>query len=189
MNETEDPSPGPETVSLGRFDPLELPLILDALREHGIFALTKSPLDRASTEQYTMFDHSRQTLLVDRTRVDEARRIIESEVRPSIGEMRATIDDDADIDFEAQGLVPIGWLEPEVARELLRLLADRNIKAASEYPLDAPAPSYARADGRVRVHVEEQFVTDALAVLENDVPPALALRGIVPAEPLVGEDE
>ena len=191
MSATGDGSPGPETVSLGRYDTLELPVILDALRERGIFAMTKSPLDKATTEQYAMFDHGRNILLVDRARADEARRVIETEVRPTLREMGSTIDTGAgdDVDFEAEGLVPIGWLEPEVARELLRLLDEAGIRARPEYPLDQPSPPYARADGRVRVHVDERLLPDALEVLERDVRPALALRGVVPGEPLIGEDE
>jgi len=182
--------PGPETVSLGRFDPLALPIILETLRERGIFALTKSPLERANVEQYhIMGDTSREVLLVDRARADEARRIIAGDVQAKIEEMQANLASEADGDFEEQGLVPIGWLEPEVARELLAQLRAAEIPAEPEYPLDVPAPPYARADGRVRVHVEETSVEIALDTLENDVRAALAERGITPAEPLLGEDE
>jgi hypothetical protein len=182
--------PGPETVSLGRFDPLELPIILETLRERGIFAMTKSPLEKGSHEQYHIFGNtSREVLLVDRARAEEARRIIAGDVRAKILEMQANLASEADVDFEAQGLVPLGWLEPEVARELLAQLHAAEIPAEPEYPLDAPLPPYARADGRVRVHVEEMSVEIALDTLENDVRAALAGRGITPAEPLLGEDE
>jgi len=182
--------PGPETVSLGRFDPLKLPIILETLRERGIFAMTKSPLEKGDNQQYHIFGNtSREILLVDRTRADEARRIIAGEVRARIEEMRSNLGSEPDVDFEERGLVPLGWLEPEVARELLTQLRAAEIPAEPEYSLEAPPPPYARADGRVRIHVEEASVDIALDMLSNDVRSALAERGITPAEPLLGEDE
>ena len=190
MSDAPQQDPGPETVSLGRFDPMELPIILETLRERGIFAMTKSPLEKGSNEQYHIFGNtSREVLLVDRKRADEARRIIAGDVRAKIKEMNANLETEADVDFEEQGLVPLGWLEPEVARELLTQLRAAEIPSEPEYPLDAPPPPYARADGRVRVHVEEASLDIALDTLENDVREALAARGITPSEPLLGEDE
>lgn len=178
--------PGPTTVSLGRFDPLELPLILDVLHEHGIFAMTKSPLDKPEAAPYAIFSGEREILLVEAERADEARRLIETEVRAISSEMSE------DLSTESQGLpenlVVFGWLEPEVARELIAQLASVDITAAPEYPLDAPPPPYARSDGRVRVHVEELFLDEAADMLETDVREALAARGITPAEPLREED-
>ena len=179
--------PGPSTVSLGRFDVLELPIILDVLREHGIFAMTKSPLDNAEASPYPMFGGEREMLLVDGARADEARRLIETEVRAIETEMRDGLGTAGD-DASAEDLVPFGWLEPEAARELLRALAESDIRAAPEYPLDAPPPPYARPDGRVRVHVEELFLDEAAEILETDVRDALAARGVSAAEPLREQD-
>ena len=187
MSEETIQDPGPVTVSLGRFDPLELPIILGVLQEHGIFAMTKSPLESPESSPYPMFGGEREILLVESARADEARRLIETEVRALEGEMRdelATVGDEA----TSGDLVPFGWLEPEVARELLRALADSDIKAAAEYPLDSPPPPYARSDGRVRVHVEELFLVEAAEILETDVRDALATRGVTAAEPLREED-
>lgn len=178
--------PGPATISLGRFDPLELPIILDVLREHGIFAMTKAPLEDAESSPYPMFQGGREVLLVDQARADEARRLIDSEVRTLEDEMREGLG--AEDDSTQQGLVPFGWLEPEVARELIRTLAAGEIRAVSEYPLDRPPPPYARGDGRVRVHVEELFVDDAAELLESEVRAALAARGVAITEPLREED-
>ena len=189
MPEKVEQDPGPETVSIGQYDPLKLPIILEMLRDRGIFAMTKSPLEKPDNEQYGIFGKGREVLLVDRNRAEEARRIIETDVRVEIEEMRDSLSEDAGVDFEADGLVPLGWLEPEVARELLSVLEQADIRAKPEYPLDLPAPPYARADGRVRIHVEEMFVDDAKEILEADVRSALATRGITPAEPLIGEDE
>lgn len=190
MGEDAAQDPGTETVSLGRFDPLELPIILESLRARGIFAMTRSPLEKAENEAYSeILGGSREVLLVDRARADEARRIIDSEVRAQVSEMRSELAGEADVDFEAQGLVPFGWLEPEVARELLRVLRDAEIPAAPEYPLDRPPPPYARADGRVRVHVEEVSLAIAEELLETEVVDALLERGVAMAEPVIGEDE
>ena len=178
--------PGPTTVSLGRFDPLELPLILDVLHEHGIFAMTKSPLDKPEAAPYAVFSGEREILLVEGGRADEARRIIETEVRQIESEMSGDLVTDGE--NLADNLVPLGYLEPRVAREFIAQLTASGIAAAPEYPLDAPPPPYARADGRVRVHVEELLLDEAMDVLETDVREALAARGITPAEPLVEED-
>lgn len=187
MNEETDQDPGPATVSLGRHDPLELPIILDVLREHGIFAMTKSPLDNAEASPYPMFNGEREILLVERDRADEARRLIETEVRAIETEMRDELATSGEGGL-SDDLVPFGWLEPEVARELLRALAESDIRGAPEYPLDAPPPPYARADGRVRVHVEELFLDEAAEILETDVRDALAARGVSAADPLREED-
>jgi hypothetical protein len=178
---------GPTTVSLGRYDPLELPLILDVLKEHGIFAMTKSPLDKPEGGPYPVFRGEREVLLVETARADEARRLIETEVRPIETEMSGDLAG-PDEDLSEQGLVPFGWLEPQVARELIAQLAAAGVKAVPEYPLDAPPPPYARGDGRVRVHVEENFLDIAGEMLESEVREALAARGVTPAEPLVEED-
>lgn len=178
-----------QTVALGNFDPMELPIILEALRARGIFAMTKSPLEKAENEAYEFFTGSRQVLLVDSKREQEARRVIETEVRDQISEMRNNLEADVATDFEAQGMVPLGWLEPEVARELLIVLREAEIPAAPEYPLDQPAPPYARADGRVRVHVEEISLGIAEELLETEVIDALMERGVEIAEPVIGEDE
>src|ERR1700752_5175229 len=85
--------PGPTTVSLGRFDPLELPLIL---HEHGIFAMTESPLDKAEAAPYAVFSGEREILLVDGERADEARRLIETEVREIASEMSGDLSTDGE---------------------------------------------------------------------------------------------
>jgi hypothetical protein len=179
--------PGPTTVSLGRFDPLELPIILEVLREHGIFAMTKARLEDAESTAYPMLSHGRETLLVERERADEARRLIETEVRSVETEMRDGLAVE-EPDVGATDLVPFGWLEPDVARELISALDTAGIRAASEYPLDRPTPPYARADGRVRVHVEDLFLDDAAEILETDVREAVTSRGVSFSEPLREED-
>lgn len=177
------------TAFVGRFDPLEVPIIIEALTEHGIFATTKSALENDSGNIYPFLDDGRGSLLVDRARLDDARRIIAEEVPKRIAELRAGLEEGLTIDVDRDDFAPLGWLEPAVARELLEHLREVDIDAAPEYSLDAPPPPYARADGRVRVHVEEILLAEAYDLLENEVREALAARGIAFTEPLLGEDE
>ena len=190
---TEEPSvvsDDVETRFLGRFDPLEVPIILDVLREHGIFAMTKVALGEPESETgYPFLNEGRGSVLVDRTRLDDARKIMERELPARLDELRAGLGVDQETDSALDDLVPFGWLEPDVARVLLEMLADVGIGAAPEYPLDLPPPPYAREDGRVRVHVEELLIEEANEVLENEVREAMAARGIAFAEPLLGTDE
>ncbi|MEX2555105.1 MAG: hypothetical protein WEB06_05685 [Actinomycetota bacterium] len=178
-----------ETVFVGHFDPLEVPIILEALAEQGIFAMTKSSLDEEGSTAYPMLNDGRGSLLVDRARQDDARRIIATEVPERIEELRAGLAAETDTTEAPDDFVPFGWFEPEVARELLRQLADATIGAVPEYPLDRPPPPYARTDGRVRVHVEELFLQEAEEMLENEVREALIARAVAFTEPLLGSDE
>ena len=178
-----------ETVFIGHFDPLEVPIILEALAEEGIFAMTKSSLDEEGSTAYPMLNDGRGSLLVDRARQDDARRIIATEVPERIEELRAGLADETDTTEAPDDFAPFGWFEPEVARELVRQLAEATIGAVPEYPLDRPPPPYARADGRVRVHVEELFLEEATEMLENEVREELSRRGVAFTEPLLGADE
>jgi hypothetical protein len=177
-----------ETVFVGHFDPLEVPIILEALAEQGIFAMTKSSLEEEGSTAYPMLNDGRGSLLVDRTRLDDARRIIAIEVPQRIEELRAGLDADTGVSLPAD-YAPLGWFEPDVASELLRQLAEATIGAAPEYSLEVPPPPFAREDGRVRVHVEELFLEEAAEILENDVREALTARGTSFTEPLLGTDE
>jgi hypothetical protein len=178
-----------ETVFVGHFDPLEVPIILEALAEQDIFATTKSSLDDEGSTAYPMLNDGRGSLLVDRARLDDAKRIIDTEVPQRIEELRAGLAAETDTTQARDDFVPFGWFQPEVARELLRQLAEATIGAAPEYPLDRPPPPYAREDGRVRVHVEELFLEEAAEMLENEVREALVARGVAFTEPLLGTDE
>lgn len=178
-----------ETVFVGHFDPLEVPIILEALREQGIFAMTKAPLEEEGATAYPFLNDGRGSLLVDRARLDDAKRIIATEVPQRIEELRAGLAAEPDAAPSRDDFVPLGWFEPEVARELLSQLAEATIGAAPEYPLDRPAPPYAREDGRVRVHVEELFLEEAAEMLSSEVREALAARGVAFTEPLLGTDE
>ena len=84
-----------ETAHLGYFDPLEAPIVLDLLHEHGIFAFSKAPLDQAEGMPYgTIFgDSGRGRIFVDATQLDEARRIIEQELPARIDELQRALEE------------------------------------------------------------------------------------------------
>jgi hypothetical protein len=189
MTDHELPDPGPTTSYVGRYDPLEMPIILDVLREHDIFATTKIALDENESGQYSFLNQGRSTLLVEQTRVDEAKRLIATEVPQRLKEMSAELNDAWDQSGVTEDMVPLGWFEPAVATVVLEALAGADIKAAPEYALDTPPPPYARADGRVRVHVEEIMLDQADEIVESDVREFLTDRGIAFIEPITGGDE
>ena len=181
------------TAFLGRFDPLLVPVILDVMAEHGIFAMTKVMLDQPSGEAYPFLNEGRREILVDAARIDEARRLVEFTVPRRLAELRADLEVgegwEGEVPAIADNFVPLGWMEPGVARVFLEIMAEAEIGAAAEYPLDRPPPPYARADGRVRVHVEELFLADAQELLATDVEEILRQRGISFREPIVDLDE
>jgi hypothetical protein len=179
---------GPETAFAGRYDPLEMPIILEVLRERGIFAVTKASLEETEPGAYPFMSEGRGVLLVDRARLAEARRLIAEEVPARLAELRAGLAEEPEPPLD-EDLVPLGWFSPEVARALLDLLAQAEVRAAPEYPLDRPPPPYARADGRVRVHVEAGLEDLARRIVAEDLPAELAGRGVAWREPLLGEDE
>ena len=80
-------------------------------------------------------------------------------------------------------------MEPAVARVFLELCEEVDIGADSEYPLDQPAPPYARADGRVRVHVEDVLREHAMSLLREELPAELARRGIRLKEPILEPED
>lgn len=186
---TDERETGPETTYVGRYDPLELPIILEVLRENGIFAFTKVAPGEVEHEAYPFLNEGGKTLLVDSARVADAKRLIAETVPPLLEELRAGLASSGEPAAIDEDLVPFGWFEPAVAHILLEMLAQSDIKAVPEYSLDAPAPPYARTDGRVRVHVEELFLADAEDILETDVRETLAERGVPFTEPLRATDE
>ena len=177
-----------QTVFLGRYDPLKIPIILEVLAEHQIFAMTKIPVDETESGQYPSLNEGRRVVMVDGEKVDEALALVDSEVASRLSEMSTLLGDAAPTQ-EDSGLVPFGFFEPAVARVFLDLLSDAGIGAQPEYPLDRPAPAFARADGRVRVHVEALFLAEAEDILEAELPEELSRRTVVAAEPLRDTDE
>ncbi len=95
-NDAEKPMEPPHnTAHLGHFEPLEAPIVLDLLHEHGIFAFSKAPLDSAESQPYgSIFgDSSRGRIFVDADKVDEARRLIQEELPERIAEMQRALEE------------------------------------------------------------------------------------------------
>ena len=84
-----------ETTHLGLFDPLEAPIVLDLLHEHGIFAFSKAPLDQAESMPYGHIfgDSGRGRIFVDTSQLDEARRIIEQQLPGRIDELQRALEE------------------------------------------------------------------------------------------------
>ena len=85
----------PETVHLGQFHPLEAPIVLDLLHEHGIFAFSKAALDQAESQPYgNIFnDSARGRIFVDVAKLDEAKRLIADELPERVDQMSRSLDE------------------------------------------------------------------------------------------------
>lgn len=198
---------------LGRYNRFACPVLLDLLAEHGIEAQADLPNDLGGLAGvFGVTGDPRGRLVevyVQADRLDEARRLAEVEFPARLRELQTSVA--ADPSFAPEGpeetlldphpwgarepgrgpkpTVPFGWLEPAVARVLIEVLEEAEIRCEPEYPLDRPPPPFARPDGRVRMHVEELFVEDADGLLKTDVVRRLAERGIPFREPLRETDE
>jgi hypothetical protein len=82
------------TAWLGRFDPLVIPIILDMFEEAGIYATTKLPHDQPATSTYNLgsFSTGADMVLVDATRLDDARRLVDERLPRILAEMSAELD-------------------------------------------------------------------------------------------------
>ncbi|MEX2393046.1 MAG: hypothetical protein WD826_01070, partial [Actinomycetota bacterium] len=132
--ESSPPDRGPETAFAGRFDPLEMPILIEVLGEHGIFAMTKAALEEGEANIYPLMGEGRRILMVDRDRLAEAKRIIADEVPARLAEMREELGEEPGA--LPDDLAPFGWFSPGVARVLLYVLDESGIRALPEYPLD-----------------------------------------------------
>jgi len=84
-----------DTVQLGSFDPLEAPIVIDLLAEHGIFAFSKARLDEAESQPYgTIFgDSGRGRIFVDAARLDDARSVVRDELPMRIAELQKALEE------------------------------------------------------------------------------------------------
>lgn len=87
--------PPPETVHLGQFDPLEAPIVLDMLHEHGIFAFSKTPLGTTESQPYGRIpgDSGRGRIFVDAAKLDEARRLVDEDLPGRIADMSRALEE------------------------------------------------------------------------------------------------
>lgn len=99
-----------ETAHLGYFDPLEAPIVLDLLHEHGIFAFSKTPLGASEGQPYGKIfgDSGRGRIFVDAAQLAEARRIIDEELPKRLDEMQRALEEGfaAQIDLAEPGDEP-----------------------------------------------------------------------------------
>jgi hypothetical protein len=84
-----------ETAHLGSFDPLEAPIVIELLAEHGIVAYSKAPLDQPEGQPYgSIFgDSGRGRLFVDASQLPEAQRIVAQELPGRVEEMRRALEE------------------------------------------------------------------------------------------------
>ncbi|MCA1831371.1 MAG: hypothetical protein ABR548_13145 [Actinomycetota bacterium] len=191
-------------AELGEYERVRAPIVIDLLAEEGI----RATIADALSEIYRTSHPERSTVFVEKKDLDRARIIVRDRLPARLRELEEVVAADPNFAEGAQesptgawGLPapaeaveeydadPIGYMEPVVARVLLSLCEDIEIGADSEYPLDSPPPPYARADGRVRIHIERGFKDHALQLMEDDLAGELAARGIAHKEPLLLTEE
>lgn len=82
-----------ETVFLGEFGVFEAHLVIELLAEHGIFAVPKSPLGDTAMFSYevTRPGHP-QAVLVDKARLDDARKLITETLPARLREIEAEME-------------------------------------------------------------------------------------------------
>ena len=69
------------TAYLGRFDEFEAQIVLELLEDAGIFAFAKHDPTQNDNVMYSrIMESERGVILVDATKVDDARKIIEEEL-------------------------------------------------------------------------------------------------------------
>jgi hypothetical protein len=202
-------------AELGVFNRIVAPILVDLLNERGIQAKEAD----AETRLFRRAGRPDEALvIVPRGQMDAARKVAdeelpdrledlqrETEQDPSFrdeeddetpqseavstepwGFKQPSDDEDDVVEYDA---IPIGYMEPDVARVFLELCEEIDVGADTEYPLDQPAPAYARADGRVRVHVEDVLVNHAMRLLREELPGELARRGISYKEPILEPED
>jgi hypothetical protein len=205
------PDSGPIVgAELGVFHRMVAPVLVELLTEHSIEAQTAdafSGIRRMSHPEQAM-------VIVEGGKIGEARRIAAEELPQRLRELEeatandpafsdetatvdeevtsgwgSTSDDETDDEVEEYEAEPIGYMEPAVARVFLEMCAEIDIGADTEYPLDEPPPPYARADGRVRVHVETVLVDHALRLMNEELADELSRRAIAYREPILEDPE
>ena len=81
------------TAYLGRFDEFEAQVVLDLLDEAGIFAFAKHDQTQNDNIMYSrIMESERGVILVDATKVDEARRVITEQLPKHLESIRKSMD-------------------------------------------------------------------------------------------------
>lgn len=79
------------TVRLGRFDPLEAPVIIDMLADRGIFAFDKLPGEPVTTWNYAEKSGAGE-IMVDASRLDEAKHLVATLLPVILREMQQQLE-------------------------------------------------------------------------------------------------
>ena len=81
------------TAYLGRFDEFEAQIVLELLEDAGIFAFAKHDPTQNDNVMYSrIMESERGVILVDATKVDEARKIIEEELPKHLESIRESME-------------------------------------------------------------------------------------------------
>jgi len=81
------------TAYLGRFDEFEAQIVLELLEDAGIFAYSKhDPTENDHYMYSSIMESERGVILVDATKVDEARTVIEEELPKHLESIRESMD-------------------------------------------------------------------------------------------------
>jgi len=81
------------TAYLGRFDEFEAQIVLELLEEAGIFAFSKhDPTDNDNVFYSKIMESERGVILVDATRVGEARKVISEELPKHLQSIRESME-------------------------------------------------------------------------------------------------
>ena len=81
------------TAYLGRFDEFEAQIVLELLEDAGIFAYTKhAPTDNDNVMYSKLMESERGVILVDATKVNEARAVISEELPKHLESIRESMD-------------------------------------------------------------------------------------------------
>ena len=81
------------TAYLGRFDEFEAQIVVELLEDAGIFAYTKvGPTDNEHVFYAPQMESERGVVLVDATKAEEARRVVDEELPKHLESIRESMD-------------------------------------------------------------------------------------------------
>jgi len=82
------------TAYLGRFDEFEAQIVLELLEDAGIYSYAKhEPTNNDHFAYSPLLESDRGVILVDATKVDEARRVITEELPKHLESIRESMDE------------------------------------------------------------------------------------------------
>jgi len=81
------------TAYLGRFDEFEAQIVVELLEDAGIFAYTKvGPTENEHVFYAPQMESERGVVLVDATKAEEARRVVDEELPKHLESIRESMD-------------------------------------------------------------------------------------------------